>query len=119
MHKNSYNKVILVGHLGGNPEGRYTKSGRATISFSLATNESWKDASGNITEHTEWHKIVAWDKLADFGNEYLYKGQLIFIEGVLRTRSWVSKAGESHKTTEVVCDNITPMEWKQKTENVR
>ena len=119
MHKNSCNKVILIGHLGGDPEGRYTKSGRPTTSFSLATNETWKDASRNAVEHTEWHKIVAWDKLADFSNDYLYKGQLVFVEGVLRTRAWVSKGGESHKTTEVVCENITPMEWKQKAGNVR
>ena len=114
MHKNSYNKVILVGHLGGDPTGRYTKSGRATASFSLATNESWKQQNGLIAEHTEWHALVAWDKLADFSNEYLYKGQLVSVEGSLRTRTWETKDGINRKTTEIICSNIVPLEWKTK-----
>ena len=112
MHKNSYNKAILIGRLGANPEGRYTKNGRSTVSFSLATNESWKQQDGKTTEHTEWHNIVAWDKLADFSNDYLYKGQLVSVEGVLHSRSWTTKAGEPRKTTEILCTNIVPLEWK-------
>lgn len=114
MYKNSYNKVILVGHLGGAPEGRYTKSGRSTSVFSVATNESWKQPDGSFAEHTEWHHVVAWDKLADFSNDYLYKGQLVVVDGYLRTRSWEAKSGEKHQRTEVVCVNVTPLEWKQK-----
>ena len=113
MNKNSYNKVILIGHLGADPEGRYTKTGRSTVSFSLATNEVWKTAEGSTKEHTEWHNVVAWDKLADFGNDYLYKGQLVSIEGTLRSRKWESKTGEQRKTVEVVCSNIIPLEWKK------
>ena len=114
MHKNSYNKVILIGHLGADPIGRYTKTGRSTANFSLATNESWKQQSGKTVEHTEWHVVVAWDKLADFANEYLYKGQLVSIEGSIRTRSWKAQDGSSRKTTEIVCSNIIPLEWKTK-----
>ena len=113
MNKNSYNKVILIGHLGADPEGRYTKNGRSTVSFSVATNEVWKNASGDSKEHTEWHNVDAWDKLADFSNDFLYKGQLVAVEGVLRSRKWETKAGEQRKTVEVVCSNITPLEWKK------
>ena len=77
MQKSSVNKVILVGHIGNKPEGRYTPSGTSTATFSLATNESWIDNDKEKKEHTEWHNIVAWNKLADFATEYLQKGQLI------------------------------------------
>ena len=113
MQKNSYNKVILVGHLGGSPEGRYTKTGRATVSFSLATNETWKQQDGSVAEHTEWHTVVAWDKLADFCNDYLYKGQLVSVEGVLRSRLWETKEGEKRKAVEVLCSGVVPLEWKK------
>ena len=113
MNKNSYNKVIIIGRLGGPPEGRQTQTGRTTSSFSVATNESWKQHDGTFSEHTEWHTVVAWDRLADFSNDHLYKGQLVTIEGHLRTRSWVS-GGEKHKKVEIVCSNVVPLEWKHK-----
>ena len=112
MQKNSINKVILAGHLGANPEARYTKSGRAAVSFSLATNEVWKQTDGSNSEHTEWHSIIAWDKLAEFAQQYLYKGQLVSIEGKIHTRNWENKEGNKGKTTEIICSNITPLEWK-------
>ena len=113
MQKNSFNRVVLVGHLGAKPEGRYTQQGQATISFSLATNESWKNKEGALVEHTEWHALVAWGKLAEFGIEYLYKGQLISVEGSLRTRKWENKEGTTHKATEILCTSIIPLEWKR------
>ena len=113
MQKNSFNRVILIGHLGANPEGRYTQQGQATATLTLATNESWANKDGKMTEHTEWHRLIAWGKLAEFSIEYLYKGQLIGIEGSLRTRTWENKEGISHKTTEVLCSSITPLEWKK------
>ena len=85
MQKNSVNKVFLVGHLGADPEARYTKNGRPVASFSLATNESWKQSGGTPAEHTEWHSIVAWDKLAEFSQQYLYK-----INTYYYFRSWIS-----------------------------
>ncbi|MBT7378046.1 MAG: single-stranded DNA-binding protein [Candidatus Marinimicrobia bacterium] len=112
MQRNSINKVILVGHTGNKPEGRYTPSGTSTASFSLATNESWIDSDKGKQERTEWHNIVAWGKLADFATEYIQKGQLVYVEGRLQTRSWKDKEGNSRKTTEIVCTGITPLEWK-------
>ena len=112
MQKNSLNRVILIGHLGGNPEGRYTQQGRATVSLSLATNESWTNKEGKIIKHTEWHSLVAWGQLAEFSIECLYKGQLINAEGSLRTRNWEDKEGLTHKITEVLCSSIVPLEWK-------
>ena len=70
MQKSSVNKVILVGHIGNKPEGRYTPSGISTATFSLATNESWIDSDKEKKEHTEWHNIIAWNKLAEFAKEY-------------------------------------------------
>ena len=114
MQKNSINKVILVGRLGNDPEGRYTQKGRSVVSFSLATNESWLSNTAQPKEHTEWHTIVAWDKLAEFANEFLYKGQLVAIEGSLRTRVWDDKEYPiKRKSTEVLCINISPLEWKK------
>ena len=110
MQKSSVNKVILVGHIGNKPEGRYTPSGTSTASFSLATNESWIDNEKEKQERTEWHSIVAWNKLADFATEYLQKGQLVYIEGKLQTRTY--KDDVQHWKTEVISNVITPLEWK-------
>ena len=113
MQKNSINKVILVGHLGAKPEGRYTAAGKPVTSFSIATNESWSQ-NGEQTNKTEWHNAIAWDKLADFAQEYLYKGQLVCVEGKLSSRSWKDKDGKNVRVTEVICLNITPLEWQKK-----
>jgi len=112
MQKSSVNKVILVGHLGNKPEGRYTASGISTATFSIATNEVWLDSEKEKKEHTEWHNIVAWNKLADFSTEYLNKGQLIFIEGKLQTRTYKDKDDVQHWRTEIIANSITPLEWK-------
>ena len=113
MEKSSINKTILVGRLGNNPEGRYTPSGRSYASFSVATDEYWTDANNNRKEHTEWHNVVAWDKLSDFSNQYLKKGQLVYIEGKIRTRSWEGSDGNKKYKTEIVSQQITPLEWKK------
>ena len=107
MQKSSVNKVILVGHIGNKPEGRYTPSGISTATFSLATNESWIDSDKEKKEHTEWHNIVAWNKLADFSKEYIKKGQLVYVEGRIHTQSWVDKNNVRQKKYEIICDNIT------------
>ena len=112
MQKSSVNKVILVGHIGNKPEGRYTPSGISTASFSLATNESWIDSENKKQERTEWHNIIAWNKLADFATEYLQKGQLIYIEGRLQTRTYKDKDDIQRRITEIVSTIITPLEWK-------
>ena len=114
MQKNSVNKVFLIGHLGATPEARYTKAGRSSASFSVATNESWVQQDGKQVDHTEWHNIVAWDKLAEFAQQFLYKGQLVSVEGRIHTRLWENKEGKRGKSTEIVCSNLVPLEWKPK-----
>jgi len=96
------NKVILVGNLGQDPEARFTQAGTAVTSLSLATSERWKDKEGNMQESTEWHRIVAWGKLAEICSEYLKKGQQIYAEGKLQTRKWQDNDGNDRYTTEVV-----------------
>ena len=107
MQRNSINKVILIGHIGNKPEGRYTPSGTSTASFSLATNESWKNKDGEYEDRTEWHRIVLYGKAAETASEYMKKGQLAYVEGRIRTRSWEDKDGMTRYTTEVLGDRFT------------
>jgi len=107
MQKGSVNKVVLVGHLGGDPDSRYTPSGTAVVNMTLATNESWRDSNGDTQEKTEWHRCVMFGKLAELAGEWLKKGQLVYIEGKLQTRNWEDKDGIKRYTTEVVSDTFT------------
>ena len=116
MDKKSVNKVILIGNIGNAPQIRYTPSGIPVTSFSLATNETWIDSDNKRHERTEWHNIIAWNKLADFTTEYLHKGQLVYIEGKLQTRIYTDKEDIQRKITEVVSNVITPLEWKDNKE---
>lgn len=102
----SVNKVILVGRLGQNPEVRYTPSGAAVANFSIATNESWVDKSGQKQERTEWHRIVVWGKQAENCAQYLTKGRQAYVEGRLQTRQWQDKDGQTKYTTEVQAQTI-------------
>lgn len=102
----SVNKVILVGRLGQNPEVRYTPSGAAVANFSLATNETWMDKSGQKQERTEWHRIVVWGKLAELCGQYLAKGRQAYVEGRLQTRQWQDKDGQTKYTTEIQAQTI-------------
>ena len=113
MQTYSLNKVILIGRLGADPVGRYTKKGQSTCSFSIATNEKWKNKEGKWSEHVEWHSIVAWGPLADFASSSLEKGQMVQIEGMLRTRSWEDSHQKTHKVTEILCTQIVPLENKE------
>lgn len=101
------NKVILVGNLGKDPETKYLEGGVAMTRFSLATSESYKDKNGNKTEQTEWHNVILWRGLAEIAEKYLKKGQTVYIEGKLRTRSWEDKDKNKRYTTEVIGDNMT------------
>ena len=112
MNKNSYNKVILIGRLGADPDGRYTKNGRSTVAFSLATNETCLNAENETFNNTVWHNILTWNKLAEFANEYLFKGQSIYLEGKIHTSSWSDKEGNQRTKSEIICSNIVPLEWK-------
>ena len=100
------NRVILVGRLGRDPEMRYTGSGTPVVNFSLATNERWSDQNGGRQERTEWHNIVVWSKLAEICNQYLSKGQLVYIEGRLQTREWDDRDGNKRRTTEIVASGM-------------
>ena len=104
----SVNKVILIGNLGKDPEIRFLESGVPIVNFSLATSETYTDRnSGERRNQTEWHNIVLWRGLAEVAEKYLKKGQKVYIEGKLRTRSWNDKEGNTRYTTEIVADNMT------------
>ena len=113
MQKNSVNKAVLVGYLGASPEGRYTPAGRATVSFSLATNEFWVQPDGEQKTHTEWHNIIAWGKNGEFVEQYIKKGQLLCIEGRLKTQKWLAKEGHPLSKTEIIANNVVPLDWKK------
>ncbi len=103
----SVNKVILIGNLGKDPETRYLPSGEAVTNITLATTESWKDKkSGDKQEHTEWHRISFFGRLAEVAGEYLKKGSPCYVEGRIRTRKWQDKEGQDRYTTEVVADRM-------------
>ncbi|MBI3219135.1 MAG: single-stranded DNA-binding protein [Bacteroidetes bacterium] len=101
------NKVILVGRLGKEPEVRNLENGATVANFTMATSETYKDkTTGERKEITEWHNVVLWRGLADIAAKYLHKGDQVYIEGKLRTRSW-EKEGVTRYTTEVIGDNMT------------
>jgi single-strand DNA-binding protein len=102
----SLNKVMLIGRLGKDPEIRYTPDGSPVANFSLATSETWNDKSGTRQERTEWHNIVAWNKLADLAKRYLAKGRQVYIEGRIRTREWDDKDGNKRRTTEIMANQM-------------
>lgn len=107
MARRGVNKVILLGNVGADPELRYTPSGSGVANFSVATNESWTDKnSGDRQERTEWHRIVAWGRLAEICNQYLRKGSKVYIEGRLQTRSWEGQDGQRRYTTEIVANEM-------------
>jgi len=110
----SVNKVILLGNLGKNPELRYTGSGTAVASFSIATNEGYKDQDGNWVDKTEWHNLVAWKKLAEVCGQYLQKGSKVMIIGKLQTRSYDDKNGVRRYTTEVVISELVMLDSREK-----
>jgi len=107
------NKVILVGRLGRDPELRYTQQGLAVANFTLATNESFNNREGERQERTEWHRIVAWGKQAEFCSNYLAKGRQVFVEGRIQTREWEDKEGEKRRTTEIVAQSIQALGARQ------
>ena len=107
MAKGTLNKVLLVGRLGQDPEIRHSQDGNAIASFSIATNESWRDRDGNQQEKTHWHNCVAFGPTAEkYIQPYVTKGTLVCVEGTLQTRSWEDKEGNTRYTTEVVANNF-------------
>ncbi|WP_411177210.1 single-stranded DNA-binding protein (plasmid) [Klebsiella oxytoca] len=103
MAARGVNKVILVGHLGQDPDVRYMPNGGAVANLTLATSETWRDKqSGELRENTEWHRVVMFGKLAEVAGEYLRKGAQVYIEGQMRTRSWQDDTGATRYVTEVL-----------------
>jgi single-strand DNA-binding protein len=100
------NKIMIIGHLGRDPEMRYTPKGRPVTNFSLATSRSWKTSDGERREETEWFNVVAWGSLAEICNEYLAKGQQVYVEGRLQTRQWEDDEGQKRKTVEIVAKEM-------------
>lgn len=100
------NKVILVGHLGKDPEVRQIAPNQTVCQFRIATSENWVDKSGQKQERTEWHSIVVWGKMADICGKYLAKGRQVYVEGRLQTRSWEDQQGQKRYTTEIVASTV-------------
>ena len=103
----SVNKVILLGNLGKDPQVRKLDNGRAVAQFTLATNERYKDKTGNTVTNTEWHNVVAWTPLAEIAEKYLRKGSQVYIEGKITTREYTDKDGVNRRITEVVAREMT------------
>lgn len=117
MGKSTMNRAILIGRLGRDPEFRYTPKGTPVTMFNLATDESYKGKDGEVVTHTDWHRIVAWRKLAEICGQYLKKGSLVCVEGTLRTRSYHDGKGVERFVTEIVADNMRMLGSRPKKSN--
>jgi single-strand DNA-binding protein len=102
----SLNKVMLIGHVGKDPEVRHLESGVPVVTIPIATTERYKDKNGELREQTEWHNVVLWRVLAEFSEKYVRKGKQVYVEGKLRSRSWEDQGGQKRYTTEVIADTI-------------
>lgn len=115
MASRSLNKVTLIGNLTRDPELRYTPQGTAVCTFGVATNRSWQTAGGGERqEETEFHRIVAWQKLGELCSQLLFKGRKVYVEGRLQTRKWTGSDGQERKTTEIVIDNMIVLDYRQR-----
>lgn len=117
MAQHGVNKVILIGNLGQDPEIRYMQNGKAVANMSIATSESWNDQQGQKQEKTEWHRITAYDKLAEIIGEYVKKGSKIYVEGKLQTRKWQDQQGQDKYTTEVIINQMQMLDGKKDSGN--
>lgn len=106
------NKAMIIGNLGADPEIRYTQEGTPVATFSVATNEKWKGKDGQQQEQTEWHRIVAWRRLAEICGEYLHKGSKVYVEGKIQTRKWQDQNGNDKYTTEIVAREMKMLDSK-------
>ncbi len=111
------NKVMIIGHLGRDPEMRYTPSGRPVTTFSVATSRSWTTSDGERKTETEWFTVVAWSNLAEICNQYLNKGQKVYIEGRLQTRHWEDDNGKRHSSVEIIANEMIMLGNRRTSEN--
>ncbi len=109
----SLNKVMLIGNLTRDPELRYTPQGTAVVTFSIATNRQWKTESGESKDSAEFHRIVAWDKLAEICGKMLHKGIRVYVEGRLQTRNWQGQDGSQKQTTEIVISDMIVLDSRR------
>jgi len=109
----SLNKSHLIGNLTADPELRYTPQGTAVISFSVATNRSWKDSQGQAKEEVTFHRIIAWSKLAEICSQILFKGRKVYISGRISNRSWDDKDGNKHYMTEIIAEDMIALDSKK------
>lgn len=116
MSARSLNRVLLIGNLTKDPELRYTPNGVAVASFGLATNRQWVTEAGEKKENAEFHRIVAWNKLAELCSQLLTKGRKVFVEGRLQTRNWQTQDGQQRTTTEVVIDDMIILDSRKFTD---
>ncbi len=112
----SLNRVQLIGNLTRDPELRYTPSGTAVCSFSIATNRNWTTDTGEKKDEVEFHRIVAWSKLAEICSQFLIKGRKVFVEGRLQTRSWTGQDGTQKQTTEIIISDMILLDSRRETE---
>lgn len=118
MASRGVNKVILVGNLGADPEVRYGQNQTAMLNMTVATSESWKDKNtGEQREHTEWHRIVAYRRLAEIIGQYAKKGSKVYVEGKLKTRKWQNQQGQDQYTTEIVAHDIQILDSRSSGQN--
>ncbi len=112
----SLNKAMIIGRLGQDPEVRYTQSNTAVANLSIATSERYKDSTGEWKENTEWHRVVAWGRLAEICQEYLKKGSQVYVEGPIQTRKWEDREGQTRYTTEIKALTLTMLDSKSSRE---
>jgi len=112
-----YNKALLIGRLGQNPELKNSQNNVSYVTFSLATNEYWRDKNGNKQERTEWHRIVAFGRIAEICDQYLSKGRMVFVDGRIQTRSWEDKNGIKRFTTEILLLDLKMLDSKSENFN--
>jgi single-strand DNA-binding protein len=106
------NKVMIIGHLGRDPELRFTQTGTPVATLSIATDESYTDKDGNKVERTEWHRVVVFQRSAENCSQYLSKGSLVFVEGKLQTRKWQDQQGQDRYSTEIKADRVQFLDRK-------
>jgi len=114
MQRNSVNKVLLVGHTGNDADMKYTTKGLAIANISLATSETRKNGKGEFEDTTEWHRVVIFGKVAEFTENYVKKGSLIYVEGRIQTQSWEDKEEKRHFRTEIVAEKLTMLGGRKK-----
>jgi single-strand DNA-binding protein len=114
MQRNSVNKVLLVGNTGSDADMKYTTKGLAIANLSVATTDTRKNGKGEFEDTTEWHRIVIFGKIAEFAENYVKKGSLIYVEGRLQTQSWEDKEKKRHFRTEIIADKLTMLGGKKK-----